>query len=166
MSSRQAPIIVFALLCLALAGVLAIYLPMLPDRVATHFDGGGSANGWSSRADVIASAAALVAITAVIFLVAGLLMRVPDSMINIPNKSYWLAPGRRDRALAFMRDWLRWFVALTLALLVLTIGMGLQANLAAPVRLAGSWWWVLAGYGLIAVAMVGALVRRFRAPTH
>jgi uncharacterized membrane protein len=166
MSSRQAPIIVYALLCLALAGILASYLPMLPDRVATHFDGSGGANGWSSHASIITSAAALVAITGAIFLVAGLLMRVPDSLINIPNKSYWLAPGRRDQALAFMRDWLRWFVALTLALLVLTIGMGLQANLATPVRLAGSWWWVLAGYVLIAIAMVGALMRRFRAPTH
>jgi uncharacterized membrane protein len=166
MFSRPASIIVFALLCVALAGILSFYLPMLPDRVATHFDGGGSPNGWSSRTDIIASAAALVAITAAIFLVAGLLLRLPDSLINIPNKSYWLAPGRRDQALAFMRDWLRWFVALTLALLVLTIGMGLQANLATPAKLAGSWWWALAGYVLIAVAMVGALVRRFRAPTH
>jgi uncharacterized membrane protein len=162
MSSRLAPIIIFVLLCLALAGTVAYYLPMLPDPLATHFDAAGRANAWSDHTSFVRSVAVLVAITAAIFFGGGLLGRIPDRLINLPNKDYWLASERRDETLAFMCDWLRWFVVLTLALLTLVIGMSLRANLATPPQLSGNALWLVAAYTVIALAMMLAAFWRFR----
>jgi len=164
MPSRPAPVIVYVLLCLALAGTAAYYLPMLPDRLATHFDAAGGANGWSDHAGFVKSVAVLVAITAAIFFGGGLLGRIPDRLINLPHKGYWLAGERRDQTLAFMRDWLRWIVVLTLALLTLVIGMALRANLATPPQLSGYASWLIAAYVVMALAMILVVFRRFRAP--
>src|SRR5258708_31512883 len=164
MRPRQAHTIVFALLCLTLAGTAAYYLPLLPDRLATHFDAEGRPNGWSDHTGFIESVAVFVAITATIFFGSGLLGRVPDRLINLPNKGHWLAPERRDETLAFMRDWLRWFVVLTLALITLVIRMALRANLAAPPQFPGYALSVLVTYLVVTVAMVLALFWRFRAP--
>ena len=164
MPARPAPIIVFVLLCLGLAGTAAYYLPVLPERLATHFDAAGRANGWSDHAGLVESVSALVVIMAAIFLGGGLIGRIPDRLINLPNKGYWLAPERRDQALAFLRDWLRWFIVLTLAMLTLIIGMALRANLAAPPELSGYATWVIACYVVLVLAMLLTLFRRFRAP--
>jgi uncharacterized membrane protein len=163
MPARPAPIIVFVLLCLGLAGTAAYYLPVLPDRLATHFDAAGHANGWSDHTGFIESVAALVLIMAAIFFGGGLIGRTPDRLINLPNKSYWLAPERRDQALAFLRDWLRWFVVLTLAMLTLVIGMALRANLATPPQLPGYVNWLIAAYAVLVLAMLLVVFRRFRA---
>jgi serine/threonine-protein kinase len=164
MPARPAPIIVFVLLCLGLAGTAAYYLPVLPERLATHFDAAGRANGWSDHAGFVESVSALVVIMAAIFLGGGLIGRIPDRLINLPNKGYWLAPERRDQALAFLRDWLRWFIVLTLAMLTLIIGMALRANLAAPPELSGYATWVIAAYVVLVLAMLLTVFRRFRAP--
>jgi uncharacterized membrane protein len=160
---RHAPVIVFAVLCFTLAGLVAYYLSMLPDRLATHFDAGGRANGWSNQAGFIRTVVILIAIAAAIFLASGQLSHVPEWLINLPNKSYWLAPARRDDTFTFMRDWLRWFVVVTLALVTLIIGMALRANLAAPPELPGYSSWALVAYAAIVVAMGVVLLRRFRA---
>jgi L-asparagine transporter-like permease len=76
---------------------------------------------------------------------------------------YWLAPGRRDDTLAFMRGWVRWLAVLTLGLLTVIIAMGLRANLTAPPHFPDYAPWVLAAYALLIVAMVIVLVRRFGA---
>ncbi len=166
MPARPAPVVVFVLLCLSLAGTAMYYLPVLPERLATHFDAAGRANGWSDHAGFLESVAALVLITEAIFFGSGLIGRIPDRLINLPNKSYWLAHERRDQALAFLRDWLRWFVVLTLAMLTLVIGMALRANLAEPPQLSGYATWLIAAYVVLALAMVLTIFRRFRAPAR
>jgi hypothetical protein len=101
---------------------------------------------------------------AAIFFGGGLIGRIPDRLINLPDKSYWLAHERRDQALAFLRDWLRWFLMLTLAMLTLVIGMALRANLDEPPRLSGYATWLIAAYAVLAIATLLTILRRFRAP--
>jgi uncharacterized membrane protein len=163
MRSRHTPVIVFTLLCLTIVGLTAYHLPTLPDQVATHFDAGGKANGWSNQAGFIRFVAIVIAIAAALFFGATLLVRLPESMINLPNKDHWLAPERRDDTFAFIRDWFRWFAALRLAVGALFVGMALRANLAAPPHLSGLAPWILAAYMLIVIAMVAGALWRFRA---
>lgn len=83
----------------ALALSVAATYGMLPDRVATHFGADGRADGWDSKA---AYATYLLTGSALISaLCAGplyLARKLPDSLINIPDRDYWLAPERRDEA--------------------------------------------------------------------
>ena len=42
--------VVFAVLLVVALALLAVYYPQLPERMASHFNGAGRANGWSSKA--------------------------------------------------------------------------------------------------------------------
>ena len=136
MKARHLPWIVFAVVALYQIGETAYYLSYLPARVATHFDLAGRPNDWSSTTGILAFVAIETAIMMAIFTIAGLLRFIPIHIINSPNKDYWLAPERREAAFAFLRDWLRWVVVLTLAFLSAVHGAALRANLAVPPRLA------------------------------
>jgi uncharacterized membrane protein len=162
--ARSVPLVLFVLLCVLLVGEAAYYLPMLPPRLATHFDASGRANGWSSQAGLRTVIAALVVIFAALFAGTGLLRRIPDRFMNLPNKGYWFAPDRRDQALAFICDWMRWFLVMVMSLLALVIGMVLRANLVTPPHMPDSILWFLLAYLATSVVMVVVLVRRFRAP--
>src|ERR1700680_775768 len=111
MQARHAPWIAFLLLCLLVIGEAVYYLPMLPDRLATHFDRSGHANGWTDKATFTRNIAVVAAIIAIIFGLAmglaGWMNRIPEGLINLPNKNYWLGAERREATFAFMRDWLR-----------------------------------------------------------
>jgi hypothetical protein len=164
MKSRHLPWIAFAVLAVCQIGQTAYYLSYLPASVAVHFDPAGRPNGWSSSAGVLTIAAVETAIMAAIFAVAGLFRFTPVRIINVPNKGYWLAPERREAAFAFLRDWLRWVVVLTLAFLSAVHGAALRANLTTPPHLAPIWNWLVVPFAIAVVAMIMAPIRRFRRP--
>ena len=73
------------------------YHSLLPERVASHFNGKGEADGFSSRTTYTWLMASLQVGTLAMFLVINLLVKyLPASLINIPNRKYWLAQERRD----------------------------------------------------------------------
>ncbi len=51
MKTLRTPLLVLGLLYLCFFGYLAASSSQLPERVATHFDGSGQPDGWSSRSD-------------------------------------------------------------------------------------------------------------------
>jgi Domain of unknown function (DUF1648) len=164
MRAQYASGAVFLFLCLVLIGEVAYYLPMLPDRLAIHFDASGRPNGGLSQAGFSIMVVVTMMVTAAIFASASLLGRIPDRLINLPNKSYWLAPERRDETLTFLREWSRWVLVLTLALLTLIFGLTLRANLATPPRLQPiTIIWLAGAFIVILAALSVPLVWRFRA---
>ena len=112
---RHPGLVVFVLICGALALDLAHYLPLVPDPLASHFGFSGRPNGWTSHFRMIAGLAALVLLFAVIFAGTYFFDRVPDRLISLQHKAYWLAPERREATLLYVSVWLRWFLVLTLA---------------------------------------------------
>jgi uncharacterized membrane protein len=164
MRTRYLPWIAFVLLAACQIALTIYYLAYLPARVAVHFDPAGRPNGWMSNADVLTGAAIEIAIMTAIFVAAGLLRFIPVNLLNLPNKDYWLAPEWREGAMAFIRDWLRWFVVLTLAFLSVVQCAVLRANLTMPARLAPIWVGLVVPFLIIVVVMIVRLLRRFRLP--
>ena len=88
-----------------LAGLMVVsvvqhvwYFPQLPERVATHFGIDGQPNDWMSRtAATLLLAAVQLGVPLFLVGVTSLARRMPNSMINIPHKDYWLHPDRRRR---------------------------------------------------------------------
>ncbi|WP_424362283.1 DUF1648 domain-containing protein [Methylocystis parvus] len=163
MPSRLAPMVAFLALAAVLAAEAAFYLPRLPARIATHFDASGAPNGWASPSVLSQDIALLTAIFAAIFLGAGLLDHVPMRMINLPGGRRELDAAQEKAAKAYLRDWIRWFVVLTVTLFALVIGRVLAANLAPEPRLGNEMWVLLGAYLVADGAMLLALIRRFRA---
>lgn len=100
MSSRSKLFSLFLLLFI-LAVLQAIYFyPKLPSRVATHFNRQGEADGFSSKKTAVTVNLALFAILSGFFYGLGSLVgKLPDSLINIPNKKYWLNQQNREKTI-------------------------------------------------------------------
>ena len=118
---------------LVLAGLLmaAYYYPRMPERMASHFAGDGRPNGWQSREAfflimlVASASSALVA-----FFAPWRLASRPNAHINLPNRDYWLAPGRRQHTMNYFSAFMAWFGCAVLFVLISGNFLSFQANLA------------------------------------
>ena len=157
---------IVALTALAVSLVQAwYYYPLLPDRVASHFGPDGRADGWMAKDAFIALNIGVVAFTVTLNAVlAKILARVPNELINLPNREYLLAPERRAESLAAMQDQLHGMNAATAALLVFVFQCVYQANLKPDPRLEGPFLPVLAIYFVYVAIWTIGLYRRFRLP--
>ncbi|HEY1015398.1 MAG TPA: DUF1648 domain-containing protein [Herpetosiphonaceae bacterium] len=118
------------------------FYPKLPDTIASHYSARGYANAWATRPVFFIGYGLVLGLMLALF--AGLpplFGRMPDWMINLPNKDYWLAPERRAQTMALFASQMRWFGVATLAELILVFQLVISANLPGsagfPVGLAG-----------------------------
>ena len=155
MSAGLNPLKVWIAVVLLHAAQTTYYYPRLPALVAQHFDAAGHANGWASRDFFfVFSWVMLLGMSAIFMLTPRMLRRIPVSMINLPNKNYWLAPERKDESLSFLEREMQWMGVLTVAFLLLVLHLAIRANLAPGSRfesipfvallvvfaIAASWW--------------------------
>jgi len=151
---------------IALLGVVAFqiahYAPLLPDTVASHFGPGGVPDGWSSKSSFLTLYVIILVITVGPFLgLPFLLRRLPNDLINLPKKDYWLAPERRDETLRTISTNLLWLGNATLMFLSHVMGVTLAANLTPEPHLGGTVLWALGIYLAFVLVWTVTFVRRF-----
>ena len=155
----------YALLLVVGAADLAWLYPQLPEHLATKFGAGGGAIGWSSRANWLTVHLLSVGFTTA--LMVGLrfgLRWIPASLVNVPNRQFWLAPERADQSRALLGDFI---LVMGLAILGFLIGLQhltLSANLLAEPRLGNGFWVVLGLYLAATAGGIAWLYWRFRRP--
>lgn len=116
MKLRHATMIGLGLLA---AGQAVYYFGQLPAVMATHFDGNGVPDGWMTKGSFFTLEFALMCVICVEFLgLPWMIERMPDQWINLPNKSYWLAPERRAFAFEKLRTYFQWFSIALLAIFI------------------------------------------------
>ena len=122
MSSAARPLAILVVLTIVSAVQHAWYWHQLPDRVATHWGIDGQPNDWMTRTGATLTLCGFQ-IGMPLFLVAvtSLASRLPDSMMNIPNREYWLHPERRFATLEWMNRMMAWIAVLT-SLFMIGIG--------------------------------------------
>jgi uncharacterized membrane protein len=157
----RAVFIIALLLCLAHA---AYYYPLLPDRVASHFNASGRPDAWSDKGVFVKIYLFAVALVAIMFSGIGpALRRTPDSLINLPHKDYWLSPGRRQETLDTLSRQFLWFGSATLLLLLdifhqsFRVHLGKTPGLEHPLASIGV-------YVAFSVLWTVALIRKFKRP--
>lgn len=141
----------------------AYFAPLLPERVASHFDAAGQADGWSSKTAFFAFNLAFVAGMALLFL--GLttwLAKIPPTWINLPHRDYWLAPERQAVTLETIQRQMEWLAAATVALLLGIAQLTIQANLDANgARLGDGFWLLFGGYMAYFVVWLVWMLRKW-----
>jgi hypothetical protein len=164
---KLAPLLSFAVLLAAAALWLDFLMQGLPDVVAVHFDAQGTANGFTTRA-TSRKLLTLLTLGSPLFLalVTALVPRlIPASMLNIPNRGYWMAPGRARESVAFMSEQGLWFSCIFLIFLSSVDWMVVQANTSAPPHLSTQ---ALIGALILFFGAIGLwawrMFRRFRLP--
>lgn len=155
----------FTLLVLVFLAILqaVFYYPQLPDTVASHFGADGEANEWSAKQTFfVVYFFALALVVGIFLLLPAFFRRLPASMINLPNKEYWLAPERREKTLLFLTDQLNRFGVATLSLLIATIQLAIRANLRPEKRLSSTMWVLLGVYALYTGRWALTFYRKFQ----
>ena len=152
MKTSRTPTLVLGLLYLCFLGYLAFSSGQLPDRVATHFDGSGQPNGWMSRSTHLLFTLALgfgvpLFVVAILFVVRFL----PDSLINIPHRDYWLAAERRAETFAWLFRHSLWFACIGVSFITGVQYLIVRANAQPPAQLSAPWLLGMVGCFLVAM---------------
>ncbi len=132
-----------------------------PDRVPSHFDAAGRPNAWSSRDEFfVLQVGVTLGIAALLIGIPWLMKFAPASLINLPNKSYWFAPERREETMDRLVSYFDVFASATVLLLLVVFeltslasrGGGLSTNYFLP---------VLVSYLVFSAGWTVALIRTF-----
>ena len=129
---------------------IIVYYPRLPDVVASHFDGLGAPNGWSSKE---AFFGLYLFIVLMLYTVFGWMPKWienrPGNSMKIPNRDYWLSPERKAETWAFFRRQMMLMGNLHLLLAIFAIQLAILANFSSEPRMHPSIGWALAVYFVI-----------------
>jgi serine/threonine-protein kinase len=158
---------------LLFAGFAAIFIwwtsGALPESVASHFGPGGVADGFMTREAYARFMVCLVVVVpSLVFFVSRFAQRLPVALINLPNKSYWLAPERQQASLASLGRFGAVMAYATALLLCLVHFMVVQANKVQPPHLEAAPLVGVMGlfFAVLGVAMVMFIGRFFRVPSR
>jgi serine/threonine-protein kinase len=158
----RTPLTILVLANTALLLTLSGTSHRLPERVASHFDLSGVADGWMSRASHLWTLGTLACgLSAVIVILFYSVRFFPDSSINLPRRDYWLAPERREETYSVLFRSGIWFACL---MVLFMFGMHLlviEANAVQPPRMSDSVWLVVGGLMAAMGIWTYLLVRRF-----
>jgi len=146
---------------------VAYYAPRLPDTVASHFGASGEPDGWSSKTELLVIYGVVVVVTVGPFLLLPVLLpHIPNELINLPHKDYWLAPERRRETLRTINVYLLWMGVGTLMLISHLMGETFAMNVGRAPHLGDSFWWALGLYLAFVGAWLAVFIRRFRRPCN
>ncbi len=110
------PIVLLTLLIAGSVPQHYYYYTQLPEVVATHFGADGKPNDWMSRLSATLLVGGIQTLLPLFLLgMSWLSGKLPESMLNIPNREYWLRPDKREATLAHMHLLLSWIAVLTTA---------------------------------------------------
>jgi hypothetical protein len=131
----------FWVLIAAAALQAAYYFPQLPEVMASRFGADGEVLQTMSRNGFMLIHLGVIAVVAAMF--GGIpLEHLPDALIHIPHKAYWLSPERRQESVAYLQDQVFSVCNATLLLLGLIFHWVLQANLRDEPHLDPAYTWV------------------------
>jgi serine/threonine-protein kinase len=152
----------FAIVCVAIAQCVRDF-PLLPERIASHFNAAGMPNGWMTRTEFLWTyALVLLPAVAIEFWVSQQIAKKPDAKLNLPNKEYWLAPERRAETFAYFDLFFAWYGCAFLFVVVSAMGLAMRANFDSPPRLpTAPIVSVLVGFAVFNVLAIVTMLRRF-----
>lgn len=160
------PHLLFVLVLVVAAAIVAGTSPALPPNVASHFGASGLADGWMPRAGYVAAMLALVTVLPLLVAATtGLVPRWSRRNRIMCHPDYWLAPPRKEATQAFLEAYACAFGSF-LSLFMLGIHLlTVSANATDPARLPLTAFYTLIGVFLaLLCGWMAGLYVRFRTP--
>ena len=166
MSGTRLPRILFFAVVLAAIAQCVHDFPLLPGRLASHFNASGLPNGWMPKSQfLVLYGVVLLPALAIEYWVSHRIANKPNAQLNLPNKEFWLAPERRAETFAYFETFFAWYGCIFLFVVVFAMGLAMRANFDTPPRLpTGPIVSVTVGFVLFNIVAVIAMFRRFSMP--
>jgi uncharacterized membrane protein len=138
------------------------YYPSLPEKIATHFGSSNSPSSYSDKLSFLLLYNIIMLFLTAMFWGINYLMKIGgDSMVNLPNKKYWLAPERREATIEKLRANMNFFGLLTFLFMLLNQIYIFEANLLTEVRLGDSFWITFVVYMMMIMIWLMRMLRIF-----
>ena len=158
---RLSRIILFFLIG-AFVSQCVYYYPNLPEKMASHFNAAGEPDRWMSKQSYFAVLAGILGLIVLEFtLLPRLIGKMPNRLINMPNKDYWFAEERRAGTINVIRHFFEWFGAALLALFVGINQLVFRANLGGE-NLSPESWLILGAFLIFVVVWLIKFTGRFK----
>ena len=163
---KRAPHVLFLVLVLAALAQGVWQHAYLPERVVSHFDGAGRANGWMSRDALLGWQLGTVLFIAALFEgIVALQPLLPAEFVNLPHRDYWLAPERRAATDAWISSLLRGTGCLLMVFFMALFHSVYRVNLTGDRILKPNPGWLAAAMTVsVLIVAVGTLARFARKP--
>jgi len=97
--------------------------------LATDFGARGTPNGWKSKEGFLFFEIVIIGVIGILQLALPRFLKVPTSMVNIPNREYWLSDERNEKTLQTLNREMGWVFVSVLAFLISVNHLVYQANL-------------------------------------
>ncbi len=137
----------------------------LPERVATHFNAAGVANGWMTRDRQTATHIGIVLFNVLLLeCLARLSPRLPDAMINLPRRDHWLAREHRTATHARLGTLVRLIGCALMVFFLALFHLVYRANLAATPMSVGPAGLATGGLLATVAAIIAGGILRFARP--
>lgn len=157
--------LIYVLLAFAIVAQVAMHYPDLPERIASHYDAAGVPNDFTTKSGFVTMYAIIsVMVFGMFAAVPWLVRKLPVSLINLPNREYWLAPERKDASIARVGVMMDVFAGATGALLLCIFEMTFRANESGNGHLPPPWP-LLGGYLAFVAIWLVMCFRAFPKPT-
>jgi|SRR5215471_5476727 len=139
------------------------YYSKLPDKIASHFVGGGRPDRWTSKPALFLTYWLWLAMVLVISVgIPALIVRLPRRLINLPRKEYWLSEEMYPETIRLLRIHFHWLGVILMSLQVGVFQMIFQANLSQEPVLSGWFIAILVGFALALLVWIIKFTMRFR----
>lgn len=161
LASRSSIRWLIVLLCtLFVSAEYFYYYAELPDKMASRFDAQGQPIGFMAKDRFIGfMAGTWILLLVVLALPMAFVSRMPDSLLNLPHKEYWLAPERSESTRNRLGSCMNWISASTFLFMAYMFHGVLLANL--PPHPPLTAWAALVVYLAFIFLLVGFLMWRF-----
>ena len=135
----------------------------LPAMVATHFSANGTPGNWQPKGGLLGIFVLMTAIPAVlVFGVPAIIKALPPSLVNLPNKAYWLSEERAAGTQEFLGAWFGWFGCAVYLMILFAWNYAMQANLHPGERpSAETMSWMVRGFAVFTVVWVARIPWHF-----
>jgi uncharacterized membrane protein len=143
----------------------AVWYPSLPEQVPSKFSSSGDPVQYMEKQAFVVLMGFVQLIT---FVVTGgisfTIGSLPDSLINLPHKDYWLAEPQREESLRIMSSSLRWIAILTAWFLLILTHLSFMISVGKRVTTSPEFEITFVAYMTLVLGFIVWLFWRFRRP--
>ena len=155
----------FILTAIAVLLCMVWWSGKLPDVVPSHFDLQGNPDDTMQKNAYMGLMYSVHILQFALFgFMAFAMPKSPDSIFNMPNKAYWLAPERRDNTKQEMQSLLLGHGTLTMIFVGILFHLSSQVAIKQRATISPEFAWMLGIYLVANVGMIIWMLRKFRLP--
>jgi len=163
MSNTKYPALIFYTIIIVALVLPAFYFSRLPETVASHFNIINEPDAWMSKKTFLFVHVGIIIFMSVLFWgIPHMLPKLPKSIINLPNKDYWMSEKNIEETFAVFKRFFFWFGSLTIVFITVIFQEVYNTNIADNKKLTSNVWIYLAVFLLATVFLIIKLITFFK----